>query len=220
MVTNPPSFSLRDLCKGLDEQLAEVAGPGLEAQPDSRAVGAYAEKAVLDAWPSICERLDVQPLPPPGRRTIYDAAFRVDGALIGIDVRSKDLDEARYADGGICSVGNLLRLLTRDLGVLVVAEFGYREEQGRIEFAYARTAPLHCLPVAAFRIENLGTGQVRLDKTVGDTTEELDWTRPVDEFLRVFSDLAIDHYERVERVARERAEALAVFQETGDLRLK
>ena len=110
----------------------------------------------------------------------------------------------------------------RPLGGILFGNMGdrYREERGRIEFAYARSVPLHCMPLDAFRIENLGTGQVRLDKTVGNASDELDWDRPVDEFLRVFADLAIAHYERVERVARERADSLAAFKETGELQLR
>lgn len=213
-------WTLYELCRELDERFAEVAAPGLEAQPDSRAVGAYAEKAVLDQWDAICKGLAVDPLQPPGRRTIYDAAFTLDRTLVGIDVRTKDLDETRYADGGVCSVGNLLKLLTRDVGVLIVAELGYRDLEGRIDFVYARSAPLHCMPFDAFRIENLGTGQVRLDKSVGDSENAIDWNRSVDAFVRDFADLAIAHYGRVERVARSRAEALEVFKRTGDLRLR
>lgn len=212
--------TLREVCGALDERLAEVAASGLERQPDSRALGAYAERAVLDQWEAICARLDVVALPPPGRRTIYDAAFTLDGTLVGIDVRTKDLDETRYADGGVCSVANFLRLLTRDLGVLIVAEFGYRDVGGRVEFGYVRNAPLHCLPVDAFRIENLGTGQVRLDKSVAEANGAIDWDRSVGEFLRGFADLAIAHYERVQQVARTRAEALQTFKETGELRLR
>lgn len=129
------------------------------------------ERAVVDAWPQICASLTVLPLPVPGRRTIYDAAFETNGSVYGVDVRTKDLDEPRYADGGVCSIGNLLRFLDRPGATFVVAEFGYREEQDRVSVAHVRCAPLHCLPISVFRIENLGTGQVRLDKGVFDASE-------------------------------------------------
>ena len=47
---------------------------------------------------------------------------------------------------------------------------------------------------------------------MGEASDDLDWNRSVDDFVRDFSDLAIAHYERVERVARDRAKAVADFK--------
>lgn len=83
-------------------------------QPDSRAFGASIEDAVVPAWPEVCAAIGVDPLPRPGRRTIYDAALLMDGTLVGVDIRTKDLASGRYSDGGVCAVGNLLRWMVRE----------------------------------------------------------------------------------------------------------
>jgi hypothetical protein len=210
---------MRALCVALDQQLDDVVRQGLEIQPDSRSVGAYVEKAVLDGWARICKQLGVEANDRPGRRTIYDASFSRADDHIGVDIRTKDLDEARYADGGICSVGNLLRLLVRDGGALLVSEFGYREAGQRLEFDRVRTAPIHMLPLEIFRIENLGTGQVRLDGSIVNSYESIDWARPVLDFVRPFAELAIEHYARVSAKADERANALRRYLDGEELAL-
>jgi hypothetical protein len=210
---------MQALCVALDQQLDDVVRQGLDTQPDSRSVGGHVEKAVLDRWPAICEQLGVEPHKRPGRRTIYDASFTREGDHVGVDIRTKDLDETRYADGGICSVANLLRLLVRDGGALLVSEFGYREVGRRLEFDRVRTAPIHMLPLEIFRIENLGTGQVRLDGSIVNSYESIDWARPVQDFAHPFAELAIAHYARVSAKADERADSLQRYLDGEELAL-
>jgi hypothetical protein len=211
---------MKAICEQLDSHFAAIASRGLESQPDSRAVGAYAEQAIVDEWEEICAALGTKAHARPGRLTIYDASCSKGDQLIGIDIRTKDLDETRYADGGICSVANLLKLLLRDRGVLLIAEFSYREESNSIRFSDVKTAPIHCLPLDGFRIENLGTGQVRLDKSVVLSYEEIEWERGINEFVQPFAGLAIEHYERVSAKADERAQSLRRFTAGEELKLR
>lgn len=88
--------------------------------------GAMIEKRITDNWEAICSKMGYPPIDRPGRRTIFDFAFQVDNQVVGIDVKTKDLDSARYSDGGICAVGNLLKYLANDKGVFLIAEFGMR----------------------------------------------------------------------------------------------
>lgn len=182
-------------------------------RPDSRALGAYVEKRIRESWPNICRALGGRSLPFPGRRSIYDAAVELHNTLIGIDVKSKDLDERRYADGGICSVDNLLRFMVHRKAILIVVEIGYRVEKGQVNVQYERAAPIHCLPSDIYRIENLGTGQVRLNYAVDDA--QIEWSRTASEFFKVFSELSMTHYKKVATVATQRRGKIQRFVDSG-----
>jgi len=85
------------LCSLFDEMRTSIS-----SREDSRAFGAMIEKRITSHWPSICENLGYMPSPIPGRRTLYDFAFNHGQQIVGIDVKTKDLDSSRYSDGGIC----------------------------------------------------------------------------------------------------------------------
>ena len=193
-------------------------GSGISAREDSRAFGAMIEQRITDNWDAICEDLGYCSLTRPGRRTIYDFAFDAGGTIVGIDVKTKDLDSARYSDGGICAVGNLLKYLANDKGVFLIAEFGHNRASGRKDLRdleYIRVAPFVMLPAGAYRIENLGTGQVRLNYTLNQVWGEIAWERDLKEFYDIFIDLAVQHYKRVSRDSEGRIKALQMFKANG-----
>jgi hypothetical protein len=120
--------NLRDLCNKLETELSklfEELRSGIAAREDSRAFGAMIEHRITQNWSSICKRQGFVPVDLPGRRTIFDFGFKVDDRIVGIDVKTKDLDTAKYSDGGICAVGNLLKFLANDRGHFIIAEFGH-----------------------------------------------------------------------------------------------
>ena len=191
---------------------------GISAREDSRAFGAMIETRITESWEGVCSRLGFDFLAIPGRRTIFDFACRVDGVIHGMDVKTKDLDKTSYSDGGVCAVGNLLKFLANDKGVFIVVEFGHNAsheiKKGR-DLEYIRVCPFHVLPADTYRIENLGTGQVRLNYSVHQVWEEIDWNRDTNSFFEIFTDLAIKHYERVGRDAAKRADAMREFRRNG-----
>jgi hypothetical protein len=197
--------------------LFDDARSGIAAREDSRAFGAMIEKRITDVWP-ICQAIGAEFLPEPGRRTIYDFACRLEGSIIGFDVKTKDLDPGRYSDGGVCAVSNMLEFLVNDKGVFTVVEFGHTKTtpgKNLRKFDYIKVVPLHLLPKEIYRIENLGTGQVRLNKSIKEAFEDVDWNRSLNEFFEIFTDLAISHYEAVGRVAQHRADAMRAFEASG-----
>lgn len=190
---------------------------GMSAREDSRAFGAMVEKRITDGWKGICDRLGIEPMELPGKKTIFDFACKVRGQVVGIDVKTKDLDSTRYSDGGICAVGNLLKFLVNDGGMFLIAEFGHNKttEKGIRDLEYIRVCPFVLLPGDAYRIENLGTGQVRLNYTVNQVWDEIEWDRSMKDFFDIFTDLAIKHYERVSKDAGRRRQAIISFRESG-----
>lgn len=210
--------AVSDQVEGKLSDLFEELRSGISEREDSRAFGAMIEKRITDNWERICTELDYTALDRPGRRTIFDFAFKDAGHLVGIDVKTKDLDSTRYSDGGICAVGNLLKFLANDNGVFLIAEFGHNksaEQSAKRDIEYIRVAPFIMLPQNAYRIENLGTGQVRLNYTVNQVWDEIAWDRDITEFYDLFIDLAIVHYRRVSRDAMKRIEALEDFRKNG-----
>jgi len=198
--------------------LFEELRSGMSEREDSRAFGAMIEKRITDNWEAICNELGYPPLDRPGRRTIFDFAFQLDQQVVGIDVKTKDLDSTRYSDGGICAVGNLLKFLANDKGIFLIAEFGHNKASDRTErrdLEYIKVAPFVMLPQSAYRIENLGTGQVRMNYTLNQVWDEIEWDRELNEFYDLFIDLAITHYRRVSRDALKRIEALERFRNNG-----
>ncbi len=214
-------MNLRDLCQTLETELSklfEELRSGIAAREDSRAFGAMIEHRITQNWNSICTSQGFLPVDLPGRRTIFDFGFKVDDRIVGIDVKTKDLDTTKYSDGGICAVGNLLKFLANDHGHFIIAEFGHNlssAHTGTRDLEYIRVAPFIFLPVNAYRIENLGTGQVRLNYTINQVWDEIEWDRDTKKFYDYFTDLAMKHYERVGRDAAKRAEAIREFRKNG-----
>ncbi|MFN0033837.1 MAG: hypothetical protein ACKVUS_02145 [Saprospiraceae bacterium] len=176
------------------------------------------EKRITENWEAICEELGYELVSNPGRRTIFDFACKVDGALFGFDVKTKDLDTAKYSDGGVCAVGNLLKYLANDKGVFIIVEFGHNTsgaKSGARDLEYIRVAPFHALPKDCYRIENLGTGQVRLNYTINQVWGEIDWGRPNEEFFDIFCDLALMHYRRVKADADARIKSIEDFKQNN-----
>jgi len=198
--------------------LFEELRSGISEREDSRAFGAMIEKRITDNWMSICSDLGYTALPHPGRRTIYDFGLSVSEQLVGIDVKTKDLDSTKYSDGGICAVGNLLKFLANDKGTFLICEFGHNKASHKSnarDIEYIRVCPFIMLPQDAYRIENLGTGQVRLNYTINQVWDEIEWNREPSEFYDLFIDLAIQHYKRVSKDAMNRISALEAFRERG-----
>jgi len=211
-------MNLRELCQTLESELSklfEELRSGIAAREDSRAFGAMIEHRITRNWKAICSRRGFTPVDLPGRRTIFDFGFSVDDRVVGVDVKTKDLDTTKYSDGGICAVGNLLKFLANDHGHFIIAEFGHNLSSVKTktrDLEYIRVAPFISLPVTAYRIENLGTGQVRLNYTINQVWDEIEWDRDIKKFYDYFSDLAIKHYQRVGRDALKRIEAIETFR--------
>lgn len=113
---------------------------------------------------------------------------------------------------------DLLKFLANDKGVFLIAEFGHNksfERSDKRDLVYIRVAPFIMLPQNSYRIENLGTGQIRPNYTLNQAWDEIDWSRDSKEFYDMFVDLSIQHYKRVSRDAAERIEALKRFRKNG-----
>ncbi|MGA2749754.1 MAG: hypothetical protein ABSG59_13350 [Verrucomicrobiota bacterium] len=214
-------MNLRELSKIIEDELIklfEELRSGIAAREDSRAFGASIERRILDNWDAICRRSGFTPVDLPGRRTIFDFGFTAEGRIVGIDVKTKDLDSTKYSDGGICAVGNLLKFLANDKGQFIIAEFGHNQSAANKDardLEYIRVAPFIVLPQNSYRIENLGTGQVRLNYTVNQVWDEIEWDRDIKVFYDIFTDLAIKHYQRVGRDAQRRIQAIENFKNGG-----
>ena len=204
------------------EELFEELRSGIAAREDSRAFGAMIEKRITDNWIDICNKYGYEPVAIPGRRSIFDFACRVDGKLVGFDVKTKDLNKKSYSDGGVCAVGNLLKYLANDKGVFMIVEFGHDKstEKGGRDLEYIRVAPFHMLPDDIYRIENLGTGQVRMNYTLNQVWDEIIWDRTNSQFFDVFCELAIKHYKRVKADADKRITSIIKFKENGYAQFK
>jgi len=215
------SRTLKNQCHDLQraiEGFFEDLLVGVTAREDSRAFGAMVEKQITSNWESICKELKVEPLEIPGRRTIFDCAFSDGGFIYGLDVKTKDLDATSYSDGGICAVGNLLKFLANDNGVFLIVEVGHKKSQTKKDsrdIEYIRVAPFSCLPERSFRIENLGTGQVRLNDSVSEVFDEINWNRSNNEFFDIFTELTKTHYLRVIKDANTRIESIDTFKKNG-----
>jgi hypothetical protein len=176
------------------------------------------EKRIMENWGNVCSNLGYEAIDIPGRRTIFDFACNIENKLFGFDVKTKDLDSTRYSDGGVCAVGNLLKFLANDKGVFMIVEFGHDKsttKNSSRDIEYIRVAPLHCLPENTYRIENLGTGQVRLNYTINQVWDEINWNRSYSDFFDIFCDLAITHYKRVKADAEKRIKSIEQFKDGG-----
>lgn len=200
------------------EKLFTEYQSGISERENSRAFGAFIENKIKTNWTKICSKLGYKDYPIPGRRTIFDFAFQLGGTCVGFDIKTKDLDKERYSDGGVCAVSNLLKYLANDKGVFVIIEFGHnlaKEGKNLRDIESIRVAPFHTFPPDTYRIENLGTGQVRMEYTLSQIWEELNWKRSYKEFFDIFCDKATKHYERVGRVAELRKNAIIEFKKNG-----
>ena len=200
------------------ENLFADTSSAMDAREDSRAFGAMIERRITDNWKDICNRTKSKYIPHPGRRTIYDFASQHNNSFYGFDVKTKDLDSDRYSDGGVCAVTNLLKFLANEKAIFVIAEFGHHKAQNDTslrELDYIKLAPFHLLPADIYRIENLGTGQVRLNSDINSVFDKIEWDRPINKFFDIFVDLAIEHYERVGKTAKQRADNMKRFRDAG-----
>lgn len=214
-------LNFKRLCVTFENEIAALFSDfqsGISAREDSRAFGAMIEKRITENWENICGNLNAEFIHLPGRRTIFDFACSFGETLLGFDVKTKDLDSTRYSDGGVCAIGNLLKFLANDKGIFMIVEFGHTQStdkhNGR-DLEYIRIAPFHLLPENCYRIENLGTGQVRLNYTLNQVWEEIEWNRSLSRFYDMFTALAITHYERVSRDAQKRIKSLQDFKANG-----
>ena len=218
---NTNGMDQKILSNGIEKELSrlfEELTSVISEREDSRAFGAMIEKRIADKWDGICSNLGYQALQKPGRRTIYDFGLTANDQLIGIDVKTKDLDSKKYSDGGICAVGNLLKYLVNDKGILLICELGHNKvsvKSSSRDIEYIKVCPFIMLPKDAYRIENLGTGQVRLNYSLNQIYEEIEWNRKSTEFYDFFVDLAIKHYRRTSKDAINRIESLEAFRERG-----
>ena len=215
-------MDLREISSQIETKLSELFSEeltsGLAAREDSRAFGAMVEQKIADNWKQICLNLGHVPLERPGRRTLYDVAFQSEGKIVGIDVKTKNLDPTSYSDGGICSVDNVLKFLANDGGIFLIAELGHNKlsgQSGKRSIIYIRVVPFIFLPFNMYRIENLGTGQVRFNYTIDEIWDEIDWSRGIADFYNMFIDCANERYRRVSRDALNRIASLEAFRRNG-----
>lgn len=215
------ALTLKQHCELLQKNIASQFADhlsGVSSREDSRAFGAMVEKRITSNWHEICRDSNVKPMAIPGRRTIFDCAYSDADLTYGLDVKTKDLDSTAYSDGGICAVGNLLKFLANDHGVFLIVEVGHTASSGKTtsrDIEYIHVAPFSCLPPDGYRIENLGTGQVRLNYTINQIYEEIEWDRTNESFFDIFTDLSISHYERVGRDAKKRIDSINAFKANG-----
>lgn len=128
MVHKGNYMDYKKICSAIHKEIANLfleMNSGIAEREDSRAFGAMVEKRITDNWKRICESLNYLAIPLPGRRTIFDFACNINDVTFGFDVKTKDLDSTKYADGGVCAVGNLLKFMANDKGVFIIVEFGH-----------------------------------------------------------------------------------------------
>ena len=196
---------------------------GIKLREDSRAFGAMVEKRITENWGDICKDLGYEPEEIPGRRSIFDFACKIEDHHFGFDVKTKDLYTLSYSDGGVCAVGNLLNYMANKRGIFMIVEFGHNKsgaENDERKIEYIKVAPFHVLPLDTYRIENLGTGQVRLNKTIEGVWNKIDWYRSHPEFFEIFCDLALTHYRRVIDDAEKRIQSISTFEKSKYERFK
>lgn len=215
-------MNLMKICNDLESKFKEVFSEelsfGLSKREDSRAFGAMVEQKTADAWDWICLELGYAPKDRPGKRTIYDFAFELEGKFFGIDIKTKDLDSERYSDGGICAISNLLKFLANDEGVFLIAEFGHRKLPNNNDnrgLVYISIIPFILFPYSIYRIENLGTGQIRFNSAFNKVWLDIDWDRDINDFYDEFILIATEHYKRVQGDALDRIKDLEVFRYNG-----
>ncbi|MBX7154694.1 MAG: hypothetical protein K1X91_07000 [Bacteriodetes bacterium] len=211
-------MNYKQISNSIEDKISELFDEirsGISEREDSRAFGAMVEKKITLNWNTLCTELGYYSLDIPGRRTIFDFACTIDTKLFGFDVKTKDLDSTRYSDGGVCAIGNLLKFMANDKGVFMIVEFGHNKsgiKSNSRDIEYIRIAPFHTLPKDMYRIENLGTGQVRMNYTINQVWDEIVWERSYSEFFDIFCELALTHYKRVKSDADKRIKSIESFK--------
>ena len=208
---------LFQISKDIEDELNVLfqSKTGLSEREDSRAFGAMVQKSIEDSWAAICTKREwkletivarakkkgVADPDKPGRKSIFDCACIINGQFIGLDISTTDLDDKKYADGGITSVHNALRFHSTDKAQLLIAEFGHKRGlvKGTRDITHIKVAPFICLPKEIYGIENLGTGQIRFKNTLNNVV--IEWKRSKEEFFNMFCPLVKDFYKHVAEVA-------------------
>ena len=111
-----------------------------------------------------------------------------------------------------------MKFLANDDGVFVITEFGHNRSTVKNrsrDIEYIRIAPFHVFPENIYRIENLGTGQIRLNYSLNQVWSELCWDRSYKTFFDIFCELAITHYKRVKANADIRIKSIEEFKKNG-----
>lgn len=210
---------LKAFCDALEREVRVQLSPSLAPREDARAFGAQAERAVASFWGVFVNGQGGSVVPAGGARAPYDLAALVDGALLGVDVTTTDFDPERYADGGVSSVDAVLRLLAgadpARRATLILLELEHAASGSGRVVRNATALPLHVLPMSALRIENLGTGQLRLEQPLSELRDQAAWDATPSEFVVGLTALAIQHYERVASDARARITHLGAFRGQG-----
>lgn len=195
---------IQNYCRTLESELARVMiGNKIEKQYDSRSFGSHLEQNFGYWWEDLVKDHSWNNIPA-GKRSIYDFAYSDESGTYGFDVKTKDLDAGKYSDGGVCSVANLLKF--SENGTLFIVEVGHAQKEEHRRICYVKVVPIHCIDIKFIKIENLGTGQVRLTKPL-DQIKPV-WNQTKKEFLTEFRAKAKDHYLHVAKIARKRANAL------------
>lgn len=208
------------ICNSLEKELENVFEELMSwvtEREDSRAFWAMIEKKITSNRDTICNRLWFEAIENPWRRTIYDFACKINWVIVWFDVKTKDLDSTKYSDWWICAVWNLLKFMANDKWVFMVVEFWHTrasEKTDARDLEYIKVAPFHILPEDSYRIESLWTWQVRLNYTINQVIDEVDWNREYSVFFDIFTSLCITHYERVWRDANKRKESIERFRDS------
>jgi len=95
--------------------------------------------------------------------------------------------------GGICSIDNLLKFLKDGNNLFIIKVF-----YSNYIIVNIKVFSILDVPLSSIRIENLGTGQVRLDNF--NYLEK----KSLVNFLKGFYEICIDHYRKVQKTAKER----------------
>ena len=184
------AYDLKQISKDIEDELNAqfISKTGLLEREDSRAFGAMIQETIEDGWADICKNrgwkqetivprakkkgtLDPKK---PGKKSIFDCACTINGLFVGLDISTTNLDDKKYADGGITSVHNALRFHSTDKAQLLIAEFGHKKgkEDGIRDIEYIKVVPFICLPKEVYGIENLGTGQIRFKNNLNNIVVE------------------------------------------------
>lgn len=215
---NDNTMDYKSVSKRFENDLESIfrgINSALVAREDSRSFGSMIEETISNNWKRICKANNYAPLDRPGKRSIYDFACIIDNRFFGFDIKTKDLDSEKYSDGGVCAVGNLLKFMANDNGVLMIIEFGHTRSSNDLktrDMKYIRVAPFHILPRDSYRIENLGTGQIRLNYSLNQIWDKLSWKRTYHDFFVFFCDLTMKHYSRVMADADKRLKSIIEFK--------
>lgn len=190
----------------------------LSEREDSRAFGAMVQRLIENRWSDLCSTLGYSYQPKPGVRSIYDIACQVNGEFMGIDIKTKNLDSGKYSDGGVCSVDNLLDFIVNKGNAFLILEVGHRKSDDDPSVrvvGHVKVVPIHCLPKESYRIENLGSGQVRLNKDLKEVEGQIEWRRTLHDFLRMFCPIIISHYNTVQKKSKLRMQSIKDFEHGG-----